>query len=94
MLFSRPMMRKALTCVVICITPASAYASAACQAGAPGCVLPIGGAPPPPAPVEAIPVVEEDRLGISALAIVGLVALAAIVAFVVLDDDEEEPVSP
>lgn len=83
------------------VVPTAAHA-ASCQPGAPGCVLPLPGpaAPPvvvdtPPPLVDAgIPVVEQGA-GIGALPfIIGLVALAAIAAFLLFDDDEEDSVTP
>jgi hypothetical protein len=72
----------------------AAPASAACQAGDSGCVLPIG----VPAPVaEAPPVILEEGGGggIGLLPILlGLAALAALLWLLLDDDDEEAPISP
>lgn len=79
------------------LTPISP-ASAACQAGQPGCVLPVPtAAPPPTAPPPPPPVIEEDidGGGIGLLPILlGLAALGGLAALLLLDDDDEEPVSP
>jgi hypothetical protein len=78
-------------------TPVPA-AAAACQAGDAGCVLPVGGTPPAPAPtvVDRTPVivdVDEGGGGIGWLPILlGLAALAALYFFVI--DDDEEEISP
>jgi len=84
----------ATTSLVIGPTAAKA---AACQPGAPGCVLPLPGPAPLPTVDTAPPVVdagvpvEEVGGGFNALPfIIGLVALAAIAAFLLLDEDEEE----
>lgn len=95
--FSKPLpiVTKALVSVAICLaSSAPAYANAACQGG--NCVLPVRDAPPPPPVAEPVAIVDEGG-GLGILPILGLVALAAIVALLVLDndnDDEDEPVSP
>lgn len=76
--------------VVAVATPASA---AACQAGAAGCVLPVGA----PAPVADVPpaIIDEGGGGIGLLPIlIGLAALAGLLWLLLDDDDEEEPISP
>lgn len=84
----------------------TAASAAACQAvGGAGCLLPLGSrapvaspisAPPAAAPISAAPVVaEEARGGFGLLAILGVLAAAgAILAIVLLSDDDDEPVSP
>jgi hypothetical protein len=71
-------------------------AAAACQAGDAGCLLPIGRAAPPapPPPAAAPPVYEEEHHGIGWLPILlGLAALGAAIFFLV-DNDDEDSVSP
>lgn len=71
-------------------------AVAACQAGQPGCVLPVGEAPPPVART-APPVVVDERggFGLGWLAVLAvLAALAALLLFVLDDDEEDLPTSP
>ena len=69
-----------------------------CQAGQPGCLLPVGEAPPPVTTTTTQqPVyVDEGGGGIGLLPIlIGLAALGALLYFLVLDDDDnEEPISP
>jgi hypothetical protein len=80
---------KALVSVALCVGTAPAYANAACQAGQ-NCVLPI--TEPPPVVAEPVAVVEEGGgLGIWPI-LIGVAALA-LVAWLVLDDDDE-PESP
>lgn len=79
-------------------TPAFAGA-AACQAGQPGCVLPVAEpAPPPPPPAEAPPpvaVVEQETKGIGVWPIIlGIAALAGLAFLLLDDDDDEDEVSP
>lgn len=106
MLFSRPgLITKALVSAAICVATTPAYASAACQAGEAGCVLPVGGAPAPAPVADAEPVMVEEGeglFGLGILPILGALAAAAILAFVLLDDDDDDdededipvPVSP
>lgn len=73
-------------------------APASCQ-GQPGCVLPVGTAPPVVSePVTTAPpvYVEDDAKSFSLLPLLlGLLAAGALLYFLVLDDDDdEEPISP
>jgi len=80
----------------------TAAKAASCQPGAPGCVLPLPGPQPTPPVVDTAPPVvdagvplEEEGGGIGILPfIIGLAALAAIAAFLLLEDDEEEVLTP
>ena len=80
-------------------TAATAATSAAAQAApAPGCVLPVNAAPPPPvsAPPPVMPVASGP--GIGTLPLLGLAAIAGIAALLLLNDDDDNgdatPVSP
>ena len=98
---SRPSLSptKILVSLSLCVgstVTLSTPAAAACQAGTPGCVLPITEAPPPaPPPVGAGPVVSDGGgWGIWPF-IIGLAALAALIYFLTKgDDDEAPPISP
>ena len=83
--------------VTAATTPAYAGA-AACQAGQPGCVLPVAEPAPPPPPAEAPPpvaVVEEEAKGIGVWPIIlGIAALAGLAFLLLDDDDDEDEVSP
>lgn len=98
MLFSKPgLPLKIAMSLAICLSSTSAMASsAACQAGEPGCVLPVRDPAPAPAPVTSSYVDDDDGFGIGLLPILGLLAVAgAILYFTVLDDDgDEDPISP
>jgi hypothetical protein len=106
MLFSKVggLATKALIAASILTASTSASASAAaCQAGPGGCVLPIGDAPPPPPmssappPFEAAPVAEVARGGLSLLAILAGIAALGLLAYLFLDNDDDEdgvPISP
>lgn len=94
---------KALIAASILTASTSAQAAAACQAGPGGCVLPIGDAPPPPPvssapPLEAAPVATEAAGGgLSLLAILAGIAALGLLAFLFLDNDDDEdgaPISP
>jgi len=81
-------------------TAATAAASAAAQAApAPGCVLPVNAAPPPPvsAPPPVMPVASGPGIGTLPL-LLGLAAIAGIAALLLLNDDDDNgdttPVSP
>lgn len=92
-MFSKPVpiIAKTLVSVAICLASVPAYGSAACQGA--GCVLPVRDAPPPPAPAEPVAFVEEDG-GLGLLPILAIVAAVALLAFVLIDDDDEEdPIS-
>jgi hypothetical protein len=73
-------------------------AMAACQAGQPGCVLPVGEAPPPVVQRTTPPPVVVDEgggFGLGWLAVLAvLAAIAALLLFVLDDDEEDLPVSP
>ena len=82
-------------------TAATAATSAAAQAApAPGCVLPVNAAPPPPpvsAPPPVMPVASGPGIGTLPL-LLGLAAIAGIAALLLLNDDDDNgdatPVSP
>ena len=95
--FSKPaMITKALVGVALCFATAPAAYANACQAGS-NCVFPVTDAPPPP-PVAAPVAFVEERGGLGILPIIAGLALAALVAYLLLDgdddEDEEVPVSP
>ena len=85
--------------VSLCLGSVASFpmpAAAACQAGQPGCVLPVGEAPPPVART-APPVVVDERggFGLGWLAVLAvLAAIAALLLFVLDDDEEDLPTSP
>jgi hypothetical protein len=94
-------MRLVKMAIVVAATTSMAFGptaakAASCQPGAPGCVLPLPG-PATQAPMDTAPPVvdagiplEEGGGGIGALPfIIGLAALAAIAAFLLLDDEED-----
>jgi len=88
------MVALSLCCASLVSVPTSA--AAACQAGAAGCVLPVGRvvAPPPPPAEAPPPIIEEEHHGIGWLPIIlGLAALGALV-WLLVDDNNDNPVSP
>ena len=97
--FSRPSLSPTRLLVAASLTTASVFgvaapANAACQAAQPGCVLPVGVAPPVVA--DAPPVFVEEGGGIGWLPIlIGLAALAGLLWLLLDDDDDDEvPVTP
>jgi hypothetical protein len=95
----------ALVSVALCFSSTSAIAAAApaaaCQAGQPGCVLPVGEAAPPPVQVQTPPPVQTGPYvapevgggGIGLFPILlGLAALAALYYFVIRNDDDDDDV--
>ena len=87
--------------IVVSSTFVPAGNAYACQAGQPGCVLPVRDPPPPPPPPPGPPppviVEEEGGFGLGLWPILlALAAIAAAVYFLVLDDDDEDgdPISP
>lgn len=87
------------------VSSTAGFAQNRCQAGGPGCVLPlrappVAALPPPPpvvsAPVEAPLAVATARSGISPFLLIALAAVAALAAYFFLneDDDNEAPASP
>jgi hypothetical protein len=94
-IFSKPSLSPTRLLIAASLTTASiaggatSASAAACQADNGGCVLPV--AAPAPAPVAEAPAIIEEGGGIGLLPIlIGLAALAALLWFL-LDDDEEEP---
>lgn len=90
---------KALMGVSLCFS-ATAFSTsavaAACQPGETGCVLPVGEGVTPPAVVDTTPgpVIIDDEPGMNwLLPVLGALALAAVLFFV-LDGGDEEPESP
>ena len=80
----------------VCANPATAAAAAGAAAaaqGQAGCVLPATDAPPPPPP-EAAPLPRATGFGIAPvlLGLLGIAALAALIAG--SNDDSDSPVSP
>lgn len=93
-------MTKAMVVGAVLFGSTAATANTACQPGT-GCVLPVTDAPPPPppvadvppAPIEAAPIVEAGGGGLGLFAILAGLAALGLLAFLLLDDDNEE-VSP
>ncbi len=93
------LMGASLCLASLATVPIPAVAQQACQAGQPGCVLPVGDPPPPPVTTTTTttaPTYVDDRGGIGWWPILlGLAALGAALYFFVLDDDDDDvPVSP
>ena len=90
---------KIMVSISLCLGSTVTFSSsaAACQAGAPGCVLPVRDpAPPPPPPPGAGPILEDGGgFGIWPF-IIGLAALAALLYLLLSDGGDEDgpPVSP
>ncbi len=88
------------TAVVATMTMAfgsTAASAATCQAGTAGCLLPLAAPPPVAAPVEAAPVAAEAATGggIGALAIIAGLAVAGLIAYLIIDgNDDDDPDSP
>ena len=87
--------------VSLCIGSVASFpmpAAAACQAGQPGCVLPVGEGPPPVVQrTTPPPVVVDERggFGLGWIALLAaLAAIAALLLFVLDDDDDDVPISP
>lgn len=89
------------------VSSTAGFAQNRCQAGGPGCVLPLRAPPvaalPPsapvtsaPLPVEAPAAVAAARSGISPFLLIALAAAAALAAYFLLrgEDDDEAPASP
>lgn len=86
----------ALVSAALCFSTTQA-AAASCQVGGAGCLLPfqavpvvappVMGTPAPVTPVDVAPVVAEGGIGI--LPILLALAAAGLLAFVLLDDDED-----
>lgn len=80
----------------VCGNPATAAAAAGAAAaaqGQTGCVLPATDAPPPPPP-EAAPLPRSSGFGISPI-ILGLLGIAALAALIASgNDDSDSPISP
>jgi len=99
MLFKKPSFSptRALIAASLCfasVLSVHSPAVAACSAADPGCVLPIGQAPPPVTQPPPAPIVDEDG-GIGWLPIlIGLAALAALLFLLLDGDGEEAPISP
>lgn len=81
------------------IASTAASAAAVCQPGT-GCVLPIADAPPPP-PLESAPPVAEAVVveevgggGLSLIAILAGLAALGLLAYLLLDDDDEADADP
>jgi hypothetical protein len=95
---------KGLVAFSIAFGATTSASANACQAGPGGCLLPIADAPPPPPPVESAPpvadagpVIGTTGRGFPLLALLAGVAALALLAYFLLDNDEEEegpPVSP
>jgi hypothetical protein len=86
--------------ISLCVGSVASFpmpAAAACQAGEPGCVLPVDRAPPFVQRTTPPPVVVDERggFGLGWIALLAaLAAIAALLLFVLDDDDDDVPVSP
>lgn len=94
-----------LVATSVSFSSTAGFAQNRCQAGGPGCVLPlraptVAELPPPPpvvsAPVEAPVAVAAARSGFSPFLLIALAAVAALAAYFLLgdDNDDEAPASP
>lgn len=87
----------AVLSVGLCLSSTTAALANSCQPGQSGCVLPVGVTPPPvvqtQGPVESVgEIVESGGIGWLPI-LLGLAALG-LGAYFLLDDDEEEVISP
>ncbi len=82
--------------VALCLSSTTAALANVCQPGQSGCVLPVGVTPPvvqTPTPVQPIgEIVESEGIGWLPI-LLGLAALG-LGAYFLLDDDDEEVISP
>ena len=83
--------------VALCLSSTTAALANVCQPGQSGCVLPVGVTPPPvvhtPGPVEPIgEIIESEGIGWLPI-LLGLAALG-LGAYFLLDDDDEDVISP
>jgi len=83
--------------VALCFASTTAAVANSCQPGQSGCVLPVGVTPPPvvqtPTPVETVgEIVETEGIGWLPI-LLGLAALG-LGAYFLLDDDDEDVISP
>ncbi|MGZ8997387.1 MAG: hypothetical protein ACXW2T_00885 [Allosphingosinicella sp.] len=86
-------------CVSSILVAPGPAAAAACQSGQAGCVLPVGSAPPTPAPVQTstapVYVDEDGGGGIGWLPILlGIAALAAVYFLFIKNDNNDGAISP
>lgn len=87
----------AVLSVALCFASTTAALANTCQPGQAGCVLPVGVSPPPvvvqTTPVETVgEIVESEGIGWLPI-LLGLAALG-LGAYFLLDDDEEDVISP
>lgn len=83
----------AVVATVTMVFGSTAASAATCQAGSAGCLLPLAAPPAPAAPVEAAPVAATETAtggGIGALAILAGLAVAGLIAYLVIDGDNDE----
>lgn len=84
------MTTKALIGIAVCVSSTPALANSACALSLQGCVLPLTEAAPAPVPVATpVAVAEPEGGGLGILPILAGLAALGVLAYLLLDDDNE-----